>query len=63
MRFDDDGEMYVHSLHPGVTEKTVREATGWDLRFASNLGETRLPGEEEIDLIRNELDPNEFYIG
>jgi glutaconate CoA-transferase subunit B len=61
MRFDGDGEMYVESLHPGVTEDTVRNSTGWELRFASDLIETEPPTEDEIDLIRNDLDPDGVY--
>jgi len=61
MRFDDDGEMYLDSVHPGVTEKAVQEATGWNLQFGSDVVETEPPGEEEIDLIRNELDPDGVY--
>ena len=58
---DDDGEMYLDSVHPGVTEKAVQEATGWNLQFGSDVVETEPPGDEEIDLIRNELDPDGVY--
>jgi len=61
MRFDDDGEMYLDSVHPGVTEDAVQEATGWNLQFGPDIVETEPPGEEEIDLIRNELDPDGVY--
>lgn len=61
MRFDDDGEMYVESLHPGVTRDAVQDATGWELQFGSDLAETEPPTEQEIDLIRNDLDPDGVY--
>ncbi|MFU1783299.1 CoA-transferase subunit beta [Haloarcula japonica] len=61
MRFDDDGEMFLDSVHPGVTEDAVQEATGWNLQFGSDVVETEPPDEEEIDLIRNELDPDGVY--
>ncbi|WP_121743392.1 CoA-transferase subunit beta [Natronorubrum halophilum] len=61
MRFDDGGEMYVESLHPGVTRDTVQQATGWELQFSSELVETNPPTEREIDLIRNDLDPDGVY--
>lgn len=63
MRFDDEGEMYIESLHPGVTGEVVQEATGWELQFASEVTETRPPTENEIDLIRNDLDPDGVYTG
>ncbi|EMA27055.1 CoA-transferase subunit beta [Haloarcula japonica] len=61
MRFDDDGEMFLDSVHPGVTEDAVQEATGWNLQFGSDVVKTEPPDEEEIDLIRNELDPDGVY--
>ncbi|QLK27272.1 CoA-transferase subunit beta [Natrinema zhouii] len=61
MRFDDGGELYVESLHPGVTRDVVQNATGWELQFGSDLVETVPPTEQELDLIRNELDPDGVY--
>ncbi|WP_227379819.1 CoA-transferase subunit beta [Haladaptatus halobius] len=61
MRFDDTGEMYLDSIHPGVTEDTIQAATGWDLRIGDELVETTPPTEEEIKLIRHELDPEGVY--
>jgi glutaconate CoA-transferase subunit B len=62
MRFDDGGEMYVDQLHPGVTRDEVQEATGWDLPFAEDVGETAEPTPEEISIIRDVLDPERTYI-
>lgn len=62
MRFDDTGEMYVDALHPTVSQEAVAEATGWDIPFADPLGETNPPTTEDIDLIRNILDPGRTYI-
>ena len=63
LRFDDRGEMYVDSLHPGVTEETIQEATGWDLRIPDDIDETTPPTDREIELIRTELDPDGIYTG
>jgi len=63
MRFDDEGEMYVETLHPDVTREEVQEATGWEVRFAESVDETSTPTEREIDLIRDELDPDGIYTG
>jgi glutaconate CoA-transferase subunit B len=63
MRFDEAGEMFVESLHPTVSRDTVQEATGWNLQFADNVTETRPPTEDDIRLVREELDPDGVYTG
>ena len=56
--FDDaTGEMTLLTLHPGVTLEDVRANTGWEPRISPDLGETRSPTDEELRLIREELDP------
>ncbi len=56
--FDDEtGEMTLVSLHPGVTLGEVHENMAWEVKVASDLGETTPPTEEELRLIREELDP------
>jgi acyl CoA:acetate/3-ketoacid CoA transferase beta subunit len=51
-----DGTMRLVSTHPGVTVEQVQEATGFPLH-ADDVTETRLPTDEELRLIREELDP------
>jgi glutaconate CoA-transferase subunit B len=56
--FDDEtGEMLLHSTHRGVTVEEVRDATSWELRVVEDLTETPPPTDEELRLIREELDP------
>jgi glutaconate CoA-transferase subunit B len=56
--FDEEtGEMTLLTLHPGVSLEDVRANTGWDPKISKELGETALPTEEELRLIRTELDP------
>jgi glutaconate CoA-transferase, subunit B len=59
--FDAGGEMTLESLHPGVTLEKVRESTGWDLKIADDVRETEPPTDEELRLIREELDPEGAY--
>jgi glutaconate CoA-transferase subunit B len=59
--FDGTGEMTLESLHPGVTLEQVRESTGWDLKVADDVRETEPPSDEELRLIREELDPQGAY--
>jgi glutaconate CoA-transferase subunit B len=59
--FEEDGEMYVESLHPNVSREDVVDATGWDVKFAAELEKTEPPTDDEIALIRNDLDPDGVY--
>ena len=61
-RFDKEmGEMLLESLHPGVELAEVREEVGWELKVAPDLAETEPPTEEELRLLREELDPQGLY--
>lgn len=53
-----DHAVRVISLHPGVTFDEVQEATGFPVLAADDLGETPEPTPEQLDLIRNVLDPH-----
>jgi glutaconate CoA-transferase subunit B len=56
--FDEaSGEMTLLTMHPGVTMDDVRSNTGWDPKVSPDLGETPRPTEEELRIIREELDP------
>ncbi len=52
-----DHAIRVRSLHPGVSFEQVQAATGFPLLKADNLGETPLPTDEQLALIRK-LDPH-----
>jgi glutaconate CoA-transferase subunit B len=61
-RFDDTtGEMMLATTHPGVTVDEIRENTGWEIRVSEDLMETPAPTDEELRLIREELDPEGAY--
>lgn len=45
-------ECVVHSIHPGVTRETIRQKTGWPLRFAPDCTETASPTEHELNVLR-----------
>jgi glutaconate CoA-transferase, subunit B len=46
-------ELVVTSLHPGVTQQQVRDATGWAIRFADTLTETEPPTDSELETLRD----------
>jgi glutaconate CoA-transferase subunit B len=54
--------MVVESIHPGVEREDVQEATGWDIEFANDVSETEPPTENELRLLREELDPDGIYL-
>lgn len=61
-RFDTlTKEMVLASVHPGATVEQVRAQVGWDLPVAENLQTTDPPSEEELRLIRVDLDPQGLY--
>ena len=59
--FDEAGEMRLDSLHPGATLERVRETIGWEPKVAADLATTPAPTQEELRLIRVELDPEGAY--
>jgi glutaconate CoA-transferase, subunit B len=60
-RFDEAGEMRLDSLHPGATIEAVKASIGWDVAISPDVAETAAPTEDELRLIREELDPVGVY--
>ncbi len=60
LRFDENGEAYLASVHPGVRVEDVLANTGWPLRVADKLEETPAPSAAELAVMQ-ELDPNHFW--
>jgi acyl CoA:acetate/3-ketoacid CoA transferase beta subunit len=52
-----DRTMRLCSYHPGVRVDDIVAATGFGLTVGDDVGETRLPSPEELDVIRVVLDP------
>jgi glutaconate CoA-transferase subunit B len=59
---DENGEMVLTTLHPGATVEQARENTGWALKIADNLRYTQPPTDEELRILREELDPQGIYL-
>ena len=57
--FDPDSKrMRIRSVHPGVTVEQVVEATGFELApSAGDVPETDAPPDEELRILREEVDP------
>jgi glutaconate CoA-transferase subunit B len=60
-KFAGDGEMYLASLHPGVTVEDVRANCAWEMTIAEDVAETPRPSDDELRLIREDLDPEGIY--
>lgn len=60
LRFGEDGEAYVASMHPGVGAADIRANTGWPVRFAPDCTTTPEPRDEELRVIRS-IDPTGFW--
>src|SRR5205085_4094141 len=62
LRFAEDGEAYLASVHPGIEIEDVQENTGWKLRVAQDLLQTPEPTVAELKAIR-EYDKEGFWTG
>ena len=54
--------MKVLSIHPGVSHDDLRESTGFPLDIPADCPLTPPPSDEEVRLIREELDPTGMYV-
>jgi len=62
MEPDTHGEMILTALHPGKTVDDAKANTGWDLKVANQLRTTDLVTDNELHILRNDLDPNGIYL-
>jgi glutaconate CoA-transferase subunit B len=54
-------EMTLFQIAPGESTESIKQEVGWPLLVSENLREMDLPTEEELALIRQELDPQGMY--
>jgi len=62
MKPDQNGELVLAALHPGVSFEQVQANTGWPIKQASECSVTMRPKEDELRILREELDPQGIYI-
>jgi glutaconate CoA-transferase subunit B len=55
--------MRIASISPGYSEKDVRENCGFELLTAPKVTDTKPPTDEELHILRDEVDPNKLIIG
>jgi len=59
---DESGELVLSALHPGATVEQARANTGWALKIAAHIELTEPPTDEELRILRSELDPEGIYL-
>jgi len=59
---DANGELVLAALHPGCNFEQAQANTGWALKQAETIEVTPAPAEEELRILREELDPQRIYI-
>jgi glutaconate CoA-transferase subunit B len=59
---DATGELILTAIHPGVAVEQVCTNTGWDLKVVPELRTTEPVTEEELRILREELDPHGIYL-
>ncbi len=59
---DKNGEMVLAALHPEKTAEQAKENTGWDLKVAKDLRTTDMVTDNELRILRNDLDPDGIYL-
>jgi len=63
MDYDRDTcRMRITATHPGVTVEDVIANTGFELIIPEHVGVNEPPSVEELRLLREEIDPERFYI-
>lgn len=61
-RFDENGLMYLDTVHPGFTAEQVKDNCSFDLDISKCKGETEKPTVEEIDLLYHKVDPEGIFL-
>jgi glutaconate CoA-transferase subunit B len=59
---DEDGELVLSAVHPGVEVARVRSQTGWDLKATAPVQVTEPPTPAELRILED-LDPTGAYLG
>jgi glutaconate CoA-transferase subunit B len=58
----DSGELVLAALYPGVEADEVKASVGWPLRARPSLERVAPPGERDLHLLRDVLDPHRLYL-
>lgn len=59
--FNQDCEMVLETLHPGVDVEEVNENSSFEIKIPDDYERSPEPSEEEIRLLREEIDPRGVF--
>ena len=60
--FDEQGEMILRAYHPASSIEEARDNVQWDLKVHKDVRPLEPPTDEELDVLRNRLDPRGMYL-
>ena len=60
--FDDEGKIFVKSIHPGISKEDLIENTGFDIGDLRFTPTTEEPTEEELKVLRKKVDPSNILL-
>lgn len=64
MGFDEESKrMKVLKINPGYSRQDIQDNCGFELLWNGNLEETDPPSDEELHILRDEVDPYRYIIG
>ncbi|WP_094607989.1 Glutaconate CoA-transferase subunit B [Sporomusa acidovorans DSM 3132] len=61
-RFDETGEMYLDTVHPGFTVQNVIDNVGFTLNVSRVAGETLPPTRKQVELLYKVIDPEGIFL-
>lgn len=59
---DKNHEMVLIEIYPNVSLKELKQNLSWDIKVSSNLIKTKPPTREELNIIREDLDPERIHL-
>ncbi len=61
-RFDENGEMYLSTYHPGSSVEEIQANCGFEVNVSRVQGETPPPTYGELDYLYNTIDPEGIFL-
>jgi glutaconate CoA-transferase subunit B len=59
---EETKRMQVETIHPGVTKEKIIAETGFELLWPPQITKSVPPTEEELHILRTEVDPNRYCL-
>lgn len=59
---EDTNEMILKEVHPRVSLDSVKKTLSWDVKIDDSLQTTEPPTDDELKIIREDLDPDKIYL-